>query len=42
MNNFSAKVSFIWSVAALIRDVFKRGKCQDVMLPFTVRRGRGG
>ncbi len=38
MNNFSEKVSFIWSVADLIRDVFKRSKYQDVILPFTVLR----
>ncbi|MCA1650993.1 MAG: type I restriction-modification system subunit M N-terminal domain-containing protein, partial [Acidobacteria bacterium] len=31
-------VSFIWSVADLIRDTFKRGKYQDVILPFTVLR----
>ncbi|HMN15337.1 MAG TPA: class I SAM-dependent DNA methyltransferase [Bellilinea sp.] len=38
MNNFSEKVSFIWSVADLIRDTFKRSKYQDVILPFTVLR----
>lgn len=31
-------VSFIWDVANLIRDTFKRGKYQDVMLPLTVLR----
>ena len=31
-------VSFIWGVADLIRDVFKRGKYQDVILPLTVLR----
>ncbi len=31
-------VSFIWSVADLIRDTFKRGKYQDVILPLTVLR----
>ena len=31
-------VSFIWDVANLIRDSFKRGKYQDVMLPLTVLR----
>jgi len=36
MNNFNDKVSFIWSIADLIRDTFKRGKYQDVILPFTV------
>lgn len=38
MDNFSEKVSFIWSIADLIRDTFKRGKYQDVILPFTVLR----
>ncbi len=36
MNNFDEKASFIWSVADLIRDTFKRSKYQDVVLPFTV------
>jgi len=36
MNNFSEKANFLWSIADLIRDVFKRGKYQDVILPFTV------
>jgi type I restriction enzyme M protein len=38
MNNHSEVVSFIWSVADLIRDTFKRGKYQDVILPLTVLR----
>jgi type I restriction enzyme M protein len=38
MENFGEKVSFIWSIADLIRDTFKRGKYQDVILPFTVLR----
>jgi type I restriction enzyme M protein len=38
VNNFGEKVNFIWSVADLIRDFFKRGKYQDVILPFTVLR----
>ncbi len=38
MNNFSEKVNFIWSIADLIRDTFKRSKYQDVILPFTVLR----
>ena len=38
MNNHSQIVSFIWSVADLIRDTFKRGKYQDIILPFTVLR----
>jgi type I restriction enzyme M protein len=29
-------ISFIWNVADLIRDSFKRGHYQDVILPFTV------
>jgi type I restriction-modification system DNA methylase subunit len=36
--NHSQIVSFIWSIADLIRDTFKRGKYQDVILPFTVLR----
>jgi type I restriction enzyme M protein len=36
--NHSAIVSFLWSVADLIRDSFKRGKYQDVILPLTVLR----
>jgi len=38
MNNFGEKVSFIWSIADLIRDAFKRSKYQDVILPFIVLR----
>ncbi len=38
MNNFSEKANFLWSLADLIRDVVKRGKYQDVILPFTVLR----
>ena len=38
MNNFGEKVSFIWDVANLIRDVFKRSKHPDVILPLTVLR----
>jgi type I restriction enzyme M protein len=38
MNNFGEKVSFIWSIAELLRGRFKRGKYQDVILPFTVLR----
>lgn len=38
MNNFGEKVSFLWSVADLIRDTFKRSKYQDVILPLTVLR----
>ena len=36
--NHSEIVSFIWSIADLIRDSFKRGKYQDVILPLTVLR----
>ena len=36
--NHSEIVSFIWGVADLIRDSFKRGKYQDVILPLTVLR----
>ncbi len=38
MSNFSEKVNFIWSVADLLRDTFKRSKYQDVILPLTVLR----
>ena len=31
-------VSFVWSIADLIRDSFKRGKYSDVILPLTVLR----
>jgi len=31
-------VSFLWGVADLIRDTFRRGKYQDVILPLTVLR----
>ncbi len=34
--NHSQIVSFLWGVADLIRDTFKRGKYQDVILPLTV------
>ena len=36
--NHSQIASFIWGVADLIRDTFKRGKYQDVILPLTVLR----
>ena len=38
MQNFNEKVNFIWGIADLIRDSFKRSKYQDVILPFTVLR----
>ncbi|GAP21235.1 type I restriction-modification system subunit M [Leptolinea tardivitalis] len=37
-NNFTEKVNFLWSVADLIRDTFRRSKYQDVILPLTVLR----
>ena len=36
--NHSQIVTFLWGVADLIRDTFKRGKYQDVILPLTVLR----
>ena len=36
--NYGQIVSFLWGVADLIRDTFKRGKYQDVILPLTVLR----
>ncbi len=36
--NHTEAVSFIWGVADLLRDSFKRGKYQDVILPLTVLR----
>src|SRR6202047_941325 len=36
--NHGEIVSFIWGVADLISDTFKRGKYQDVILPLTVLR----
>ena len=36
--NHSQIVSFLWGVADLIRDTFKRSKYQDVILPLTVLR----
>src|SRR3712207_9256425 len=38
MNNFGEKVAFLWSVADLLRDAFKRSKYPDVILPLTVLR----
>jgi hypothetical protein len=37
-NNFSELTNFIWNVANLIRDSFKRRKYRDVSLPVTVPR----
>jgi type I restriction enzyme M protein len=36
--NHSEIVSFLWGVADLIRDTFRRGHYQDVILPLTVLR----
>ena len=36
--NHSEIVNFLWGIADLIRDSFKRGKYQDVILPLTVLR----
>ena len=36
--NHGEIVSFIWNIADIIRDTFKRGKYQDVILPLTVLR----
>ncbi len=38
MNNFNEKVSFIWSVAELIRGPYRPNQYKDVMLPMTVLR----
>jgi len=38
MQTHNEIVSFLWGTANLIRDSFKRGKYQDVILPFTVLR----
>lgn len=38
MTNFSEKVSFIWSVADLLRGPYRPNQYKDVMLPMTVLR----
>lgn len=38
MNNFGAKVSFIWSVADLLRGPYRPNQFKDIMLPMTVLR----
>ena len=38
MNGFSDKANFLWSIAELLRDSFKRSKYQDIILPLTVLR----
>lgn len=37
-NQFQPIVSFIWSVADILRDVYVKGKYRDVILPMTVLR----
>jgi type I restriction enzyme M protein len=37
-NNFGETANFLWTIAELLRDAFKRSKYQDVILPFTVLR----
>ena len=36
--NYSELTNFIWNIANLIRDHYKRSKYPDVILPFTVLR----
>ena len=36
--NFNSVTNFIWKVADLLRDVYKRKDYPDVILPFTVLR----
>ena len=36
--NHSQIVAFLWGIADILRDTFKRGKYQDVLLPLTVLR----
>ncbi|MGO8867313.1 MAG: N-6 DNA methylase [Alphaproteobacteria bacterium] len=36
--NHSEIISFLWGVADLIRDTFRRGRYQDIILPLTVLR----
>ena len=38
MNNFNEKVSFIWSVADLLRGPYRPNQYKDIMLPMTVLR----
>ncbi|HHE41861.1 MAG TPA: SAM-dependent DNA methyltransferase, partial [Dehalococcoidia bacterium] len=38
MNDFGEKVSFIWSVADLLRGPYRPNQYKDVMLPMTVLR----
>lgn len=36
--NFNQVVNFLWSIAELLRDSFKKSRFQDIILPFTVLR----
>jgi len=38
MKNFTEITNFLWTIADLIRGVFKRGKFQEVILPLTARQ----
>lgn len=38
MNNFEAKVNFIWTIAELLRGPYRPNQYKDVMLPLTVLR----
>lgn len=38
VNHFGEKVSFIWSVADLLRGPYRPNQYKDVMLPLTVLR----
>ena len=38
MNNFSEHVSFIWSIAGILRGNYKQSEYGKVVLPFTVLR----
>ena len=38
VQNFSEKMSFIWSVADLLRSPYRPNQYKDVMLPMTVLR----
>ena len=38
MKNFGEKISFIWSVADLLRGPYRRTQYKHIMLPMTVLR----
>lgn len=38
MNSQAERANSLWSIAELLRDGFKRGKYQDVILPLPVLR----